>query len=448
MLKMSWDSLLKRKVRTFLTVLGVVIGTISIVVMMSLGIGMKKSMLEEMESYSNLKMIEVSEMGRWGYSGDNAKDDGDERHLDEEFIRTIENMEHVDMVVPILSVSAFAKAGVYECYMELQGISRDGLEKMDIPLAQGTLPESATELQLVYGNCVPASFYNSKTGNGYWETGEIPDIDFMNDSVFIVLDTDSYFQSIYGSDDGNPVKKPKKYITKASGIVEGAIDDYNQYGYQVYCDLDVLESYLKKEFKGKPIPGQPLKKSGKPYKEIFYNSVHVYVDNMDNVNDVQQQISDMGYEAYSEAEWIASDMQMVNIIQAVLGGIGAVSLFVAAIGITNTMMMSIYERTKEIGIMKVIGCKIRDIQVLFLLEAGFIGFIGGIIGVILSYGLSAIINKLVSGMEEMGLDNISVIPPWLCLVSVIFAVLIGMISGFLPSLRAMRLSPLSAIRAE
>ena len=181
----------------------------------------------------------------------------------------------------------------------------------------------------------------------------------------------------------------------------------------------------------------------------MYNTIIVYVDNMDNVTAVQDIIKDMGYNTYSQAEWIESDMQILNIVQLVLGGIGAVALFVAAIGITNTMSMSIYERTKEIGIMKVIGCKISDIQFMFLAEAGFIGFIGGIIGVSISAVLSVVINWLIrTYATEMGMQYISVIPPWLILVSIIFAVLIGMIAGFFPSLRAMKLSPLSAIRNE
>ena len=181
----------------------------------------------------------------------------------------------------------------------------------------------------------------------------------------------------------------------------------------------------------------------------MYSAINVYVDKMENVTAVQDIIKDMGYNCYSQAEWIESDMSILNIVQLVLGGIGAVALFVAAIGITNTMSMSIYERTKEIGIMKVIGCKISDIQFMFLAEAGFIGFIGGVIGVTLSGILSVVINWLIKNYAtEMGMEYISVIPVWLVFISVIFAVLIGMIAGFFPSLRAMRLSPLSAIRNE
>ena len=122
-------------------------------------------------------------------------------------------------------------------------------------------------------------------------------------------------------------------------------------------------------------------------------------------------------------------------------------MLVAAISITNTMMMSIYERTKEIGVMKVLGCDIRNIQTLFLMEAGFIGFIGGIVGVGVSYLISIAINSLVAS-SEMGMTNICRIPLWLTPMAILFAILVGMVAGFLPSLRAMKLSPLAAIRNE
>ena len=131
------------------------------------------------------------------------------------------------------------------------------------------------------------------------------------------------------------------------------------------------------------------------------------------------------------------------------GGIGAVALLVAAIGITNTMMMSIYERTKEIGIMKVIGCSLRNIRQLFLLEAAFIGLIGGIAGNVLSLILSAVINLFVSSESLTGMPgSISYIPFWLMLASSGFAVLVGMAAGYFPAVRAMKLSPLAAIRGE
>lgn len=94
----------------------------------------------------------------------------------------------------------------------------------------------------------------------------------------------------------------------------------------------------------------------------------------------------------------------MRVVQLILGAIGAVSMFVAAFGISNTMVMSVFERTKEIGIMKVLGCDIKDIKDMFLYEAGIIGLFGGTIGIIISYIISIIANlvakKVMSGMID------------------------------------------------
>ena len=170
---------------------------------------------------------------------------------------------------------------------------------------------------------------------------------------------------------------------------------------------------------------------------------------MENVEELAQTIRSLGYDVYTNMEYINGMKKTLGMVQAVLGGIGAVSLLVAAIGIANTMMMAIYERTKEIGVMKVIGCSLKNIRQLFLLEAAFIGFIGGIAGNVLSIVISAVINVLVPGESLWGTEgNISYIPVWLMLASMGFAVLVGMAAGYFPAVRAMKLSPLAAIRNE
>ena len=147
-----------------------------------------------------------------------------------------------------------------------------------------------------------------------------------------------------------------------------------------------------------------------------------------------------------------SQQKQFQSIQLVLGCIGAVSLIVAAIGIANTMMMSIYERTKEIGIIKVLGCSLSNIRTLFLAEAAFIGFLGGMAGLVLSYGISWALNHFgaVIGEYMTGSANASVsyIPFWLAGLALIFAICVGVVAGFFPALRATRLSPLAAIRNE
>ena len=440
LLRMSSSNLWKRKVRTILTVLGVVIGVASIVVMISLGLGLSKSLMEQYESYGSLTQITV-------YQSWNSDDE--DKRLDDDLIKTINNIEHVTSVYPTMQVSAIAKYGNYQNYLNIRAMPLEAINDLGMEVGEGSLPSAEDEeLKFFYGSEVLMDFYNSKTGDGYWSTGELPDIDLMNDPVFIIFDTDAYWSSQY-NDPENPVKPPKKYLIPASGVEAESEDGWTQYGWYTVCDIDKLLPELKRIFKNRVIPGQPSTKTGKPYKEIFYSQLIVNVDAMENVTAIQSQITDMGYQANSNAEWIQSEQQTMGYVQAVLGGIGAVSLFVAAIGITNTMMMSIYERTKEIGVMKVLGCDLRNIRSLFLLEAGFIGFIGGVIGLGLSYTISMVINKVASSASSyMDISSISHIPLWLAMLSLVFAVLVGMVAGFFPALRAMKLSPLAAIHTE
>ena len=444
LLLMSVSSLWKRKVRTVLTVLGVVIGTASIVVMVSLGLGLNRSTMQDIEENGGLTSIQVWESDNY----DTETSEKDRKRLDDELVKTIEANPHVEMVSPVLSISVLAKCGAYENNLDIRGISGAALERMKFPLASGEIPLSEDTLAFLYGNQVLAGFMNSRTGSGYWLDGTVPDIDLQNDAIFVIYDMDSYYSS--QGNQGVPgggttaVKPPKKYIAQCAGVIDGGLDTYKSYSWNVYCNIVPLEAQLKRMFKGKVIPGQPTTASGKPYKEIFYNEIYVEVDDMEYVSEVQKWITDMGYQTSSNTEWVDSTKKQYGYIQAVLGGIGAVSLIVAAIGITNTMMMSIYERTKEIGVMKVIGCDMRDIRSLFLLEAGFIGLIGGLAGIAFSFLISLVINRIVAGMGmEM---TLSYIPAWLAASSVVFAVFVGMASGFFPALRAMRLSPLAAIR--
>lgn len=458
LLRMSSSSLWKRKFRTVLTVLGVVIGTASIVVMISLGLGLNRATMEQIEQSGGLTTIQVME-GYGGSSGGavsvmgySTSSDEQVNRLDDAIVESFKMLEHVDSVVPILQVSALGKYGPYEAYLNIQGMPSEALAQLNIQVGEGHLPTDSGELEFFYGNQVAADFYNPKTYEyPYYETGEYA-VDFMKDTVFIIFDQQAYYASQYqsqspGEDSGTAVQPPKKYIIPTAGVEKPNDENtWSSYGYRVLCDLDALKTTLKRVFRNKAIPGQPTTSSGKPYKEIYYSEVDVNVDDIDHVKEVQELIQSMGYQTYSNAEWVQSTQQQYANIQAMLGGIGAVSLLVAAIGITNTMMMSIYERTKEIGVMKVLGCDMRNIQAMFLIEAAYIGLIGGVVGLGLSYGISAIINKAVAASGNI--TNLSYIPFWLAGASVIFAVIIGMVAGFFPSRRAMKLSPLAAIRNE
>ena len=459
LLKMSLSSLWRRKLRTVLTVLGVVVGTASIMVMISLGLGLSKSNMEQIEQYGGLTTITVypnenggmhsggGGMAMSAESGSSGSTANEPIRINDAMITTLSQLEHVEIASPVLSTSAIAKYGKWEAYINIQGMSKEALQKLNLDLTDGSeLPLSDSELKFLYGNTVITDFYDAKTNQYYWDTGQLADIDYMKDPLFIIFDTDAYWNSKNGGTDENgaPVAAPKKYLIPACGVMAGTENDYTENSNSVLCDVEALKMQLKKIYKGKVIPGQPTTKSGKPYKELYYDSAYIRVDDMKNVKAVQQEIQNLGLQANSNAEWMEQVQQSSRSIQATLGGIGAVSLFVAAIGIANTMMMSIYERTKEIGVMKVLGCDMSAIRNMFLAEAGFIGLIGGIVGIMLSYIISAIINFVM----RTSYSGISYIPPYLTLLALVFAVVIGMLAGLFPALRAMRLSPLAAIRNE
>ena len=432
LLRMSINNLRRRKLRTGLTVLGVVIGTASIVVMVSLGIGLKEITVEQYESSGSLTKIEVYR--NYGMGGSENEEDG---FITDKTIESFKGIPHVKAVSPVLSIYVQMRQGAYEGSSRIEGLSREALE--EIELGEGRLPDpSSGTMELVVGPMVAQNFWDAKTGRGFWETGEQPAVDLYGKPFFTM------FQSSGAEESG----KQKKYVFPVSGLVNPM---YNEYSYGIYTDVETLKTQLKRIYKKNPIPGQPVNKKGKPYNYYVYDNAYVYVDDMNNVMEVQAAVTDMGYEAHSSMQWLEQAQEQMDMIQAVLGGIGAVSLFVAAIGIANTMMMSIYERTREIGVLKVLGCALGDIRSMFLIEAGFIGLMGGAAGLLLSYGVSSLINKFLgSGLMGMGggRGDISRIPMWLSAVAVGFAIVIGMLAGLFPALRAMKLSPLAAIRNE
>lgn len=469
LLRMSASSLKRRKLRTFLTVLGVVIGTASIVVMISLGLGLQQSMYEEVEQSGGTTSLTVTGQQGYGmgsmYIGmSGMEEEESEKYITDDVIEDLRALEHVKSAEPVINIQALGLKGNYEGYLDIYGMSPTALEDMNLELEPGgRLPDpDSPELELLYGNAIIMNFYDKNSGKGYWD-GEIPDIDLQNDKIFLILDQDAYYQSQYtdvmansgtgesGGTDGSTAgpKIAKKYVVQACGVIAGGAETYNANSYSVFCDITRLKEYLEKEFRGRAIPGQPTTKSGKPYSKFVYTSAKLQADDMDNVEELSNTIRSMGYNVSSNIEYINAMKSQFAMVQAVLGGIGAVSLLVAAIGIANTMLMSIYERTKEIGVMKVIGCSLKNIGEMFLLEAAFIGLAGGLIGNILSLLMSAGINAVVSGSGMVsGGAGISYIPPWLMLLSMGFAVLVGMTAGFFPAMRAMKLSPLAAIRSE
>jgi putative ABC transport system permease protein len=143
---------------------------------------------------------------------------------------------------------------------------------------------------------------------------------------------------------------------------------------------------------------------------------------------------------------------VINTLNLFLAGIAAISLFVGAIGIANTMFMSVMERTRQIGTLKALGTTNFEIMLMFLFESAMIGFIGGLIGIFLGFIASGVISELGIRMIGVGMretsTSITVITPQLILFAISFSIFIGIVSGLLPARRAAKLEPVEALRYE
>lgn len=183
-----------------------------------------------------------------------------------------------------------------------------------------------------------------------------------------------------------------------------------------------------------------------------YDSVQIRGADTSATNRLVQQIKTEGYQVQSLETIIQLADQVFSVINIMLSSVGGLALLVASLGIVNTMIMSIYERTREIGTLKAIGASRADIRLMFMLEAGMIGLIGGVLGLFFGWGLGRILNRVIQWYienEQLPIQgNFFVITPTLALVALGFAALVGILAGLYPANRAAKLDPLKALRYE
>ncbi len=332
-------------------------------------------------------------------------------------------------------------SGKYVADLPITGMAAGTMEAFGAELGQGRLLEEGDTLSVVFGGTIPQQFRNRRQRyNYYYGFPEGPGVDLLTKKIEMTFDTSYGEQMPPGS---GPLRKPKVYKVEVVGQL---VQNNTENDWRVFMDIDQLRTLMKEYQRSSGQNQRPNQNELQGYQRIM-----VRVKDIKNVQTVQQAIRDMGYQANSLTDILESMRDTTDSIQAVLGGIGAISLLVAAIGITNTMFMSIMERTKEIAVMKVIGATLPDIRRLFLFEAGMIGFFGGLLGLGISFLLSYLLKH--AGVSFLGLpggpgSTISIIPPWLTLSTMVFITLVGLISGFYPAWRAMRISVLDALRAE
>lgn len=466
-LAMGIRNLLRRKTRTILTVLGVVVGSTAIVIMLSLGIGMNEKQQRTIENMGDLTMIDLRSYVGKPVNGDQNNWQSFENKLDDELIATVRKMDGVLAVTPYVELyNGFKiKSGKkYEMqWAQLCGVDSSFIPYMKLEVTNGYLPVNKDQSFILFGADTIYEFYNPKKPIRDWYkefynedgTRKPPKVDVVTDGI--VMETFSY--GGYWDNNGNYIQnsgnfRPVKYTFDSIGVMKMNQTNYET-SYYTYVDLNTaldLQKEVEKMNKVKSSDSQVGK----------YNTIKIKVKDIRTAEKIQNELSKIGITTYGLSD-IRKEMQSTQMtMQMILGGIGAMSLIVAAIGIANTMFMSIYERTKEIGVMKVLGCPLFGIKLMFLFEASIIGFFGGIMGVAISSAGSYAMNNvdfISKALGNIGGSNnyyygaiddgaISVIPFWLIIMAIIFSTIIGLLSGFLPAQRATKISALEAIRNE
>ncbi|MDY3367552.1 ABC transporter permease [Zhenhengia yiwuensis] len=445
LIMMSIRSLWRRKLRTFLTILGVVIGASSIILMLSLGIAMDQNFKDQLQEMQSLTVIEVTP---------NTWEDPKAPKLNDKAIEGMKKIPGVQRVVPIKSMNAYLEFGKYRTsdQVEIKGLSYEDMKALGYKVDKGEIFDEQADKHIILGKEVCRQFV--KRGKNFDWRNPPPPMPFAIGEDILKVDIGQYdyeTKEPASSSEGQQIEIPRP--SKVTIIGTFSEEDWEN-SYSAVIPLTLFEKIKEEQerYNKKLNPNQNENKSNK--EKNTYQTVRVKVESEDQVSSVQEALKEAGYRTYSPMEYLNEMKKASNSIQVMLGGIGAISLMVAAIGITNTMMMSIYERTKEIGVMKVIGAKLTDIKKMFLVEALLIGAIGGGVGVTFSYMLSYMLNKF--GMQvaaEMfsmlgSTGSVSVIPVELALAALGFSTVIGLVSGYFPARRAMSLSALSAIKTE
>lgn len=317
-------------------------------------------------------------------------------------------------------------------YAPIKGVDINKMEEFGYKIQEGNNITQNSDLEFVYSSI---NFYNERTGE------PLENIDLLKEKPILRI---GYKDMQVEIESGK--KTYIDYKLKPIGKMVGR----DIYMPEIFVNYKTAKKLFMESRELNLYGDEKPKKISE--RDIPYSYVMVKAKELEDVKPLQDEFQEMGYFTESNLEFNESMQDQVKTVQRVFGAIGAVALLVAAIGIANTMIMSIYERTREIGIMKVVGASIKNIRDIFLIESTLVGFIGGVLGIAFSLLVSYLLNKYLfkTGLDpsEGGMGMSSYIPLWLMGVSAMFSALIGLLSGLIPALRATKISAIDAIRTE
>jgi putative ABC transport system permease protein len=457
----------RQKLRSALTIFAVVIGATSVTIMLALVTGAKTFFVNQFSANGTLEQIAISQQTdlsnfNQGQNGGSPSCDTCVK-LTDAFVARVMAVPHVTGVARRTSTGSFqvvAYNGQRLSLNQIEGYDANGI------ITNTMLAGRDISLADTAGVVTVTSDYADKWGfKGHYANLVGKQVQLVSQDGYSGIGAVIPMpQSNPPGQMGNnqPQMNPPTTITATVvGVVDGS-----QQGQTVRAPLawvnQMNEQQMYQQVNNTAVacpPFTPCQQAQPKYSLVVknfqltngYSSLTAKVDNSANADMATAAIKKLGVGAADASSFIKAQLQIFNIVSLVLGGIGGIALFVAAIGVVNTMVMAILERTREIGVLRACGATRATIRRMFTLEAATLGFLGGVFGVAIGYALTivanSIINKQLAGSSVIA-HNIINLPLWLIASVIGIATLIGLLAGLYPAFRAARLNPIDALRYE
>lgn len=416
----------KRKTRTIFTMMGVIIGCLAIFIIISITNGFERYLTYEMEGLMDTSVISI--YPNWKSETEDNKDSTTKTKLTDKNVEELNKLGYFSEVIPKRYAHTQIKYGKNQTYARILANGKANLISESSFLAGKAPKNRSKELLLGYDVAKELLGYS-------WEEKVKDDSEFQK----LIGKRVKLGGEDFGSDDkGNPLKS--KQIT--CNIVGVLSSGNGQKNYEIQGSRKLVEDIIK----GAPLVDEEFLKE----QLTTYEGIDVRVDDKEMLESYEGTLRNMGYQTSSFKEFEKQTRSMLLGVNIILGSLAGISLLVAALGITNTMDMAIYERNREIGVIKVIGGSVRDVIKIFVGEACAIsitgGFISIILGVLATLGINSVAKSITENMMGQPIEKIAVPSFSLILGILIFCLVIGFIAGILPARKAAKTDVITAIR--